>query len=83
MRESVSRAHLLELLNAQLAEYSGCEDCQFDGPIFRLQEPDVDGANWSDVITLRCSGRAAGPCLDHAPYAIAIVRRSYNLVEDG
>lgn len=81
MRESVSRARLFELLNAQLTEYSGCEDCRFDGPLFRLREPDFDGANWSDVITLQCSGRTAGPCLDHAPYAIAIVRKRYNLVK--
>ena len=82
MREEVSEKRLLELLNAELAKHDVCEDCRFDTPVHRLRQADADGANWSDVMNLRCSGVEAAPCVGVARQAITKVRARYNLAND-
>ena len=81
MRQVVTKARLLEILNEELAKYDVCDDCSFVGPVHLLQEPDETGANWSEDMHVRCSGRSADPCADAAGKAAAAVRRSYNLAE--
>jgi hypothetical protein len=78
----VSRTELLAILNSSLAQMSECEDCQFDGPIWELQSPDASGSNWSDSLTLRCSGRAAGPCAPAAMRVAAAVQAKYNIARE-
>ncbi len=81
MRQMVTEARLLEILNEELAKYDVCDDCSFVGPVHPLQEPDETGANWSEDMFVRCGGRSADPCRDAARKAVAAVRRRYNLAE--
>ena len=79
----LSRSELLAALNSALAQESSCIDCQFDGPIFGLRTPDESGSNWSDSLTLRCSGRDVAGCVAAASRVAARVRANYNLRHDG
>jgi hypothetical protein len=78
----LSRSELLAALNSALAQESSCIDCQFDGPIFELRTPDESGSNWSDSLTLRCSGRDVTACVAAARRVAATVRANYNLRHD-
>jgi hypothetical protein len=79
MRTRVSETELLRVLNAELAKYEDCDDCGFHGPVRRLREPDGVGANWSDVVKVRCGGRSIDGCTGIVGRVITEVRKSYNL----
>ncbi len=57
-RKIVSTDVLVTMMNQELQGYDVCEDCQFDGPILKLQSLAGDGCNWSDQVIIRCSGRS-------------------------
>jgi hypothetical protein len=78
----LSRSDLLAALNSALAQESSCIDCQFAAPIFQLRTPDESGSNWSDSLTLRCSGRDVAGCVAAARRVAATVRAKYNLRND-
>ncbi len=79
MRTAVESDELLRLLNAELATHPDTADCRFVGPIHRLREPDATGANWSDALSLTCSGRPTEPSAWAARQAVLAVRAQYNL----
>jgi hypothetical protein len=79
MRQAVANEELLRLLNEALSTEADTDDCRFDGPIYRLRDPDPTGTNWSDALQLWCSERPAEPSVSAARRAIAKVRTRYNL----
>lgn len=79
MRKRVSKTELLRILNEELGKAEECDGCRFDGPIFELRNVEEGSVNWSDVLTVRCSGRGAGPCQDIARRVITAVGQRYNL----
>lgn len=81
-RLALSRTELLAALNSSLAQESSCVNCQFRGPIFELKTPDGSGSNWSETITLCCSGRRVEGCVAAAARVAATVRAKYNLMGD-
>ena len=79
-RETVSREHLLRILNEQLSKHDVCGDCQFMGPIYRLREPDENGCNWSEDTTLRLGGSSLSlACARAIVRVMDEARQSYNI----
>ena len=84
-RELVTVEQLLEILNDRLSRSDACDDCRFDGPVYRLRGTDDLGCNWDRGLTLRCSGVSPAPCAGHADQVIFEVSERYNLapIADG
>ena len=79
-RKIVSTDALVTMMNQELQGYDVCEDCQFDGPILRLQSLAGDGCNWSDQVIIRCSGRSIDThCLRAVLKVLDDVRSRYNI----
>ena len=83
-REVVSNEHLIEFLNEALHGEAlhgeqVPDDCRFVGRVYELREPDQTGCNWSDDLTMRCSGGANRPSFSVMARAVQEVRRRYNL----
>ena len=78
-REEVSEARLLAILNERLAESPRCEDCNFPGPILRLEVPDERGCNWDDRPTLLREGQSTYPCAAWALRVVQEASKQYNL----
>ena len=79
MREYVTRERLVEILNEKLGESEVCAECQFLDQVFRCQEPDDKGCNWSPHMTIR--GRFVESCRPHADLAVQWAHERYNLTQ--
>lgn len=80
-RKLVTPDRLLHLLNSRLESYGHCHNCQFVGPIHRLQDPDDQGRNWSRFIPLVCQSGVGSGCARLAERIIDDAAREYNLRE--
>jgi hypothetical protein len=78
-RELLSSEELIEIMNLELANHKECADCQFAGPVRRLDMPYPDGGNWSRSLTVR--GRPSDPqaCGETAADVIVLAAEHYNL----
>jgi hypothetical protein len=79
MRKLASASGLLVRINASLDKHEECEGCVFRGPIRRLAAPAEDGRNWSDALTLRCSGHPTSDCSEIALQVLQRAAAAFNL----
>ncbi len=66
-------------LTEQLRTLEDCQDCAVSG-VMALQEPDDQGCNWSDSLTVNCGGV---PYQYYGPHLQALIlraRKQFNLV---
>jgi len=79
-REVVTKKALCEWMTAEMRKHKGCEGCRVDG-VYRLQEPDADGCNWSPG-HYNMGGapeQVAGPV---AREVFAAARAKFNLINE-
>jgi hypothetical protein len=69
------------VLNERLEGYGHCRSCHFGGPIRRLEEPELDGRNWSRFIPLVCTAAVASGCVRAAERIIEDAAAEYNLTD--
>jgi hypothetical protein len=81
-RKEVTAEHLLLLLNQRLEGYGHCRSCHFAGPIRPLEEPEMDGRNWSRYIALVCTSAVAGGCVRAAERIIDDATKEFNLLAE-
>lgn len=80
-RTLVTSENLAEWMTAELRKVEDCGDCGV-GDVNRLQQPDADGCNWSDSLTVRSGGVPLEYFRPHLEKIVARARAEFNL-EDG
>ena len=79
--ELVTQSELSAILTAELQKIEDCAGSVITVK-YRLQEPDDEGCNWSDDVSIRVGPKASSSYV--IPHVEGIVRRArarYNLVE--
>lgn len=80
-KELVTLGELSARLTSELQEVEDCEDSEITVK-YRLKEPDTDGCNWSDDVSVRVGSKATSEYLQpHVSRIVHCAKSRYNVTD--
>jgi hypothetical protein len=78
----VSAKQLADWITAEIQKYEGCEDVRVNGDVLGLREPEPDGCNWSDSLSLSMGDADPADVASALSHTLQEARRRFNLNPD-